>query len=334
MFQFLLVLLLLFAPNVNAQSLVSSSSDWIIDTDMGPDDAVAILYFLNQPGIKVKAITIESNGNAHCEAAYHNLQGLLQLVHQTHIPVACGRATPLRGRHQFPKEVLDLCDRLADTPLQKPRKALPSFSAKDLLIQTLKKAQKPLAILAIGPLTTLAEVVMEEPGLKAKIREVYMMGGAVRVPGNIREVVLDSGNRRAEWNMYIDPYAADKLFHSGLALTLVPLDATNRVVIDQVFYQRLAKRQSTAVARFVYSLLAHNKKMLMAGNYYLWDPMAAVLAVDGGLARVEELRLGVRQGPEAWAGATVVDGKRGGRARVVMEVWGERIKDRLLEGIS
>lgn len=336
LFHNLLLLLLLFTPLISPQASTQKQTpfpaEWIIDTDMGPDDVMAILYFLKQPKVNVRAITIEGDGNAHCQAAFRNLQGLLLLLHQTQIPLACGRTTPLRGTHHFPKSVLKLCDSLANTPLQKPPTRLAQWTAKDLLIKTLKETHNQLNILALGPLTTLAEVFTEHPKLKAKVHMIYIMGGAIKVPGNIPDVITESENHRAEWNIYLDPYAAQTLFQSGLPLTLIPLDVTNQALIDQSFYLKLKKKQNTPTARFVYSLLSHHKKMLLAQTWYFWDPMAAVIARHEELAHFEILPLTVQQSPEALAGTTVIDLQQGANLRVALKVHVEKMKETLLEG--
>lgn len=86
---------------------------FIIDTDVGVDDAIAILYLLKYPTIQIKAITISGDGNAHCKPAIRNTLGLLRMMHELAIPVACGQETPLMGNHHFPAKVLDESDTLA-----------------------------------------------------------------------------------------------------------------------------------------------------------------------------------------------------------------------------
>ncbi len=317
-----------------AEPPAARQQEWLIDTDVGPDDAIALLYLLKQPSVKVTAITIESDGNAHCQPAFANVAGLLQLAGQRNIPLACGRSTPLRGTHHFPQNVLDSCDRMANTPL--PQSTLPRSrkTAKDLMIETLNKAAKPMNILAIGPLTTLAEVFEQQPQLKAKVHMVYIMGGAIRVPGNIHETVASNLNQSAEWNIYLDPYAADQLFHSGLPLTLVPLDVTNQALVDHAFYEQLQQQQQTPAAKFVSSLLDHKKQQLQSKTWYLWDPLAALIAMNESLTRFEVLPLSVRQEPEAWSGATVIDKKHGGKVRVSIGIQSEKLKRQLITGLN
>src|SRR5688572_5656210 len=77
----------------------------LIDTDVGIDDAIAILYVFKAPEFKVSAITIEPTGNTHCKTGYANIQGLIKLGHYRRMAVACGSQHPLQGHHVFTKEV-------------------------------------------------------------------------------------------------------------------------------------------------------------------------------------------------------------------------------------
>jgi len=325
------IILSLSLPGVQAKA---ASREFIIDTDVGMDDAIAILYLLKRPDITVKAITIEGDGNAHCKAAFANLQGLLKLVHRTGIPAACGRPTPLAGNHQFPQKVLDLCDRLAGTPLDKPQVNPPQQTAKNLLITTLRSSSHPIDILAIGPLTTIAEAFDEQPNLKNKIRMIYQMGGAIRVPGNIQDVNPKLDNKVAEWNIYIDPLAAQKVFHSGVPMTLVPLDVTNQVPIDYSFYQHIKKNNKSPGTNFIHELLDRNKKWILSNTWYFWDPMAAVIASDESIAIIEKQPLTVILQPESQSGATVIDTKNGAPIRVVTKINVEKFKTLLLDTLN
>lgn len=331
----LLCALSLWLPEIHAAPQETAPREFIIDTDMGMDDAIAILYLLKRPDIKVKAITIEGNGNTRCKPAFANVHGLLKLTHHTEIPVACGRSTSLFGNHQFPQKVIDLCNRLADAPLDKPHVALPKQTAKDLLITTLRASPKPIDILALGPLTTIAEVLDEQSPLKNKIRMIYYMGGSIHAPGNIQDVDRSIDNKVAEWNIYFDPLAAKKVFHSGVPITLVPLDLTNQAPMDYPFYQRIKNNHRSKEATFVYELLDRNKEWILNGTQYFWDPMAAVIAGDESIITTTKSQpLTVTLQPESQSGATIIDEKNGAPIRVVTKIDVEKFKDLLVDGLN
>jgi pyrimidine-specific ribonucleoside hydrolase len=297
----------------------SASHELIIDTDVGIDDGIAILFLLQNPTIKIKAITIEGDGNAHCKPAYNNIKYLLDLVHQNKIPVACGQETPLYGNHHFPAAIMKQCDTFAGIFTQ-PNLPVPTLTASNLLIRTLQSSSRPVDILAIGPLTTLADVIKKHPQLKNKIHRIYIMGGAIKVSGNIAEVDFKSNNHAAEWNIYIDPYAAKKLFLSGIAITLIPLDVTNKAPINKLFFQRLANQQTTPASKFVFTILNRNKKMIEDKTWSFWDPLAAAIAVDESLGTIETFPLSVIEHPDSLAGATVINPKKGMPIQVCTDI--------------
>ena len=337
MTRFFVYCLLLFNVCISATAAsrtILTTREIIIDTDVGIDDVIAIVYLLKQPDINVKAITIEGDGNAHCKPAFENIQSLLKLLRHPTIPIACGRSTPLSGTHHFPAANLQTEDTLAGTPLIKSTAPFSSFSAEMLLVKTLRSASPTLDIVALGPLTSIAEVLNKHPELKNKIRMIYEMGGAIHVSGNITSIVPKSTNHRAEWNIYIDPYAAEKVFHSGVPITLIPLDVTDQVHIDESIYKAFKQRPLTPAAQLIYQLLIHNHQMIIDKTWFFWDPMAAVIASNEEIATIKTLPLSVSLQPESTSGATIIDKQYGAPIRVCTAIDSKRFKNRLLQGIQ
>lgn len=325
---------LIFFLLIANTGFAAPSKNFIVDTDVAPDDVIAMLYLLKQPNIHVEAITIESDGNAHCKPALNNVKKMLQITHHDTIPIACGQPTPLKGSHKFPQQILKECDTLMGVMPENPHITIPLQSAEELMTATLAAAKKPIAILAIAPLTTIAQVLDKHPELKNKISQIYMMGGALKVAGNIQEVDPKSSNETAEWNIYIDPYAAEKVLHSGVKITLIPLDVTNTVLIEDDFYQALKNNHRSPEANFVFDILEHNKKMLFSHIWYFWDPMAAVLALHSNLARFEVIPISVKQSPEKMSGTTVIDETKGAKIRVAMQVQSQLFKQHLISVLT
>ena len=325
--RFLVWILFILIPNI---SLATAPKNFIIDTDVAADDVIAILYLLKQPNVHIEAITIESDGNAHCKPAFNNVKKVLQITHHETIPIACGQPTPLRGSHHFPEEVLKECDTLKGLMPENPEIKIPKQSAEALMSSTLASAKKPVSILAIAPLTTIAQVLEKYPDLKHKISQIYIMGGAIKVAGNIKDVEPKSINETAEWNIYIDPYAAEKVFHSGVRITLVPLDITNTVLMDNDFYQAIKKNHRSPEANFIFEMLEHNKEMVFSHSWYFWDPMAAVLALHPELANFKTLLLSVKQSPEKLSGATIIDTTNGAKIRVALTIQRQLFKKHLI----
>jgi pyrimidine-specific ribonucleoside hydrolase len=316
--------ILAFSTNITA----ANSRAFIIDTDMAVDDAIAILY-LTQVA-EVKAITVTGTGEAHCKPALKNLAGLLKLVNKK-ISYACGNKHPLRGNHHFINRVRSQADNLLNSAdLLKSDAAIPLQSALNLLVETLQHAKQPIDILAIGPLTNIALLLQRHPDLKPTIHRIYIMGGAVHVPGNLPLADPDQKSLVAEWNIYIDPVAADIVFRSGIAITLVPLDVTNTLPITTAFYHKMERKHATPAADYIYQLFTRNQKNLLDNDWFFWDPLAAVIASDNQIAKTKIENLRVILAPEKISGATVVDNKNGIPVSVCLNVNKEQFENRLI----
>lgn len=283
----------------------------IIDTDVALDDWMAILYLLSSPQVDVRAITVAATGEAHAGPGVRTIQGLLALTTTRGVPVAAGRSTPLRGQQAFPLLLRLAMDVRLLLRLPKPLEPASTLDAAALLRQEITTSPQPVTIVALGPLTNLAEALLATPSLADKIARIVIMGGALRVAGNIRELNPRIENAFAEWNIFCDPYAADVVFQSGAPITLVPLDATNQVPLSDAFVEQLAAGPATPASHFVLRAIQRIQPMLRGQEFYLWDPLAAVIAVQDGIAISEQIRLRVIQEPGPELGRVVEDPKGG-----------------------
>ncbi len=254
----------------------------VIDTDMGGDDVMAIAFLLRRPDVDVKALTVTGAGLAHCEPGVNNALRLLALANRADIPVACGRTTPLQGSHAYPEAWRQGADILNGVPLPEPKSSASALTAVQLLTSTLEGSQRKVTVLALGNLTNLAEAFQAKPSLVERVERLYVMGGAVSVPGNVGDSPgVTPPNPYAEWNLYVDPSAAARVF-AAAPVVLVPLDATNHVLVTEAFLQRLDQDRQTPEADLVYRLLSSDLEYVRSGTYFFWDPLAAVsLAVEG-----------------------------------------------------
>jgi pyrimidine-specific ribonucleoside hydrolase len=302
---------------------------------VGVDDIIAIFYLLQRPDIDVKAITIASTGNAHCLPALRNVLGLLTLMKHNNIPVECGPLNPLNGQHHFPASVLEEADTLAGTAKLLPKvTATSQQKGVELLIETIQKSKEPVTILAIGPLTNIAEALQRAPKIKNNIKAIYILGGAINVPGNLSSVGIRHSNKTAEWNIYIDPIAAAIVLNQSIPIILVPLDATNSVPIDIDFYKKLKKNHRTPAANFVFTLLKKNLQIISAQQWYFWDPLSAVIASDESMVSFMTQPLRVVLAPESQSGRIVIDPVNGTNTRIVTHVNQKKFKETLLIGLN
>jgi inosine-uridine nucleoside N-ribohydrolase len=272
----------------------------IFDTDMAHEDMFAALFLLSHPNVDVRAITVSGTGEAHCGPGVSNALGLVTLSGHEGIPVACGRETPLAGNHAFPAEWRQAADDAYGVEIPAGGEAS-KLSASDLIIDILQKSNEPITIVAVGPLTNLANVVQKAPEISAKIKEIYIMGGAVKSKGNVGNSGVNIQNEYAEWNIYIDPVAANIVFKSGIPIVLIPLDATADVPITRNFYKALDKNRNTSAARLVYELLTANLDFVDSGGFQFWDSLTSTTFTDSSIVKFQEMNLNVieEEGPES-----------------------------------
>jgi inosine-uridine nucleoside N-ribohydrolase len=267
----------------------------IIDTDAGSDDLMAIAFLLAHPSARVEAVTI-ANGLAHVDAGARNLVRLLELAGRKDVPVFAGRNSPLRGHAEFPAEWRRTSDELPGVVLPPASRQPEPRRAADYLLERLRDQTHPVRILALGPLTNLAEALRRDRSIAGGIQELVIMGGAVRVPGNLADGgVFQTANKAAEWNIFVDPLAAQIVFRSGVPIKLIPLDATNKVPIDLAFLRDFQAAARSPLGRFVAQVLETDRKFIEDGYFYAWDPLAAVALLHPVVVKSSRLHLDIRQ---------------------------------------
>jgi pyrimidine-specific ribonucleoside hydrolase len=275
----------------------------VVDTDMGLDDTLALLFLASRPDVAIRAVTVVGDGLAHCDPGVRNARALLSLTGHGDVPVACGGRRPLLGSNAFPDEWRASADDLYALDLPPAEGAPPAISAPELLRQAL---DGETTLLTLGPFTNVARALRDDPGLAEEIPSVVSMAGAVDVPGN-------APNGVAEYNVWADPLAAKEVI-DALPVTLIPLDATNAVPVTSFFVDALGRHGGTAAAEAAHDLIADDP-FLVGGQYFFWDPLAAALLVEPDLGTFQDRRLLVTASQDAGAG-WIDDYDRGSRVRV------------------
>ena len=259
----------------------------VIDTDSLPDDWMAIAYLLGHPDVDVRAITVAGSAALGCGDGVRQVLRLLALFDRPDVPVACGRSTLTPGGHPFPAEWrghnLELMDQV---PLPEPIAEAIDQPAPDLLATVLRASETPVTILALGPLTNILDTFTAEPGLRDRVAEIVIMGGALDVAGN-------TGSGPAEWNLFVDPAAASHVFRAGRPVALIALDATNDAPIDRAAADEVRAAVAAPGGRFVADLLDAQADFVATGEYFFWDPLAAVALTDPRIAGFLRERLDV-----------------------------------------
>ena len=255
----------------------------IFDDDGSQDGMTALAYVLANPKFDVQAITI-ANGIARPDIFDENVKRMLGRLEDTNIPVGVGRSTPLEGNNEFPDFIRDASDTFwspfVDLPAEVPD--IESQSAVDLIIDTVNNSPEPVAILATGPLTNIAEALRQDPDIINNISVVQIMGGAVFVEGNLPVLPEPpfSTNEVGEFNIWIDPVAAQEVFDAGergLKIQLTPLDATNQIEFDRDDYTEWLET-ATPESEIAAEFLDYALEIIQSDNdpNPVWDLVAAI----------------------------------------------------------
>ena len=255
----------------------------IIDDDGSQDGMSAIAYMLANPQFDVQAITI-SNGIANPEVFDDNLLRMLDRLGDLDVPVGVGQPSLLEGSNEFPNFIREASNTFWSPFVSLPESTLDigTQDAVDLIIETVNNSPEPVAILATGPLTNIAEALRRDPNIIENIEVVQIMGGAVFTEGNL-PVLPDppfSTNTVAEFNIWIDPVAAQEVFvagEQGLNIQLTPLDATNQIEFDRQDYQEWLDT-GTPESEIAAEFLDYALEIIQSDNdpNPVWDLVAAI----------------------------------------------------------
>lgn len=289
----------------------------IVDTDAGSDDMMALAFLLSRTDVNIEAITVV-NGLAHVKSGAANVLRLLTLAGKPRIPVYVGRETPLSGANEFPSSWRQIADAMPGSGLPETKSNLETETAAAYLTRRLKITTRSVSILALGPLTNIAEALAGLPRGAYPVDDMVIMGGAVRVRGNLSDGMGTAENASAEWNIYIDLTAARTVFQSGLRFRLVPLDACNKVPFDAAFVDEFAKRAKTPLGRLVSTLLESSRPLINGHIFFAWDPLAAVALINPAVLKISSVAIAVMdKAPEA--GRTAEDPKSTNMVRVALD---------------
>jgi purine nucleosidase len=274
----------------------------IIDTDPGQDDAVAILTALASPEeLDVLAIVTVA-GNVRLQQNSRNALKIVELSGRTEVPVYAGCERPLR-RKLVTAEHVHGDTGLNGPDLPEPRISLQPEHGVDLLIATLLEHDaNTVTLCALGPLTNIAMAMIKEPAVIPRIRHIVMMGGGYFEGGNITPV--------AEFNIYVDPEAADVVLRSGAPITMAPLDLTHGMQstarrMDAI--RALGNRTGIAVADMLGFSEDFDRRKYGWQGAPLHDPCVIAWLLRPELFAGRHINVTVETGSELTVGMTVAD---------------------------
>ena len=272
----------------------------ILDCDPGHDDAIALILALASPELQVLAVTT-SAGNQTPDKTLNNALRILTLLGRRDIPVAAGAPKPL-ARELIIADNVHGESGLDGPALPDPAFAPQAMTALELMAKCLRESPEPVTLVPTGPLTNIALLLAAHPELKPRIARIVLMGGAAGA-GNWTPA--------AEFNIYVDPEAADMVFKSGVPITMCGLDVTHEAQVMDEDIERV-RAIANPVARCVAELLDffmiyHRDPKWGFAGAPLHDPCTIAWLLAPALFHGVECRVDIETQGAHTSGMTVVD---------------------------
>ena len=270
----------------------------ILDCDPGHDDAIALLLALGSPELRLLGVTTVS-GNQTLEKTTANAIRVLDHVNRSDVPVSAGAPRPLVRERRTAGEVHGETG-LDGPDLPGPSRAPERMHAIDWMAQALSASAEPVTLVPTGPLTNIALFLARYPELESRIERIVLMGGAIG-EGNTTPA--------AEFNIWVDPEAAHRVFQSGVEVTMVGLDVTHQALMTPGHVERLAA--AGRAGKLVADLFAFYARF--HERHYGWegapvhDAVAMAHVIDPTLLTTRHCGVLVDTGPEPSRGRTHVD---------------------------
>ena len=275
----------------------------ILDCDPGHDDAVAIMLAIASEEIDLLGITCVG-GNATLENTKLNALKICSLLNRQDIPIFEGAYKPLfydlvTAEHVHGKSGLDTD---GDPIFLNTNHKIQELNAVDFIIKTCKQSAEPIYICPTGPLTNIALSLQKDPSIKDKIKEIVLMGGAALCLGNIPPA--------AEFNIYVDPHAANIVLDSGIPLTMMGLDVTHQVNVNRIIINSMNENNNKS-SKFFGELMEFytifHKKLYDTEDTPLHDPCVIAYLLEPNIFKGKLVNVIVEENSELTRGETIVD---------------------------
>ncbi|WP_415183303.1 nucleoside hydrolase [Phaeovulum sp.] len=273
----------------------------IIDTDPGQDDAVAILLALASPELEVLGITAVA-GNVPLPLTAKNARMICELVGRTDLRVFAGCDRPL-ARDLVTAENVHGKSGLDGIALPDPQMSLDPQHGVDFIIETLREhPEGAVTLCPLGPLTNIATAFQRAPDIIPRVAEIVLMGGAYFEVGNVTPA--------AEFNIYVDPEAADIVFKSGAPIVVLPLDATHKVLTNRArieAFRALGTRPGHAVASWTDFFERYDMAKYGTEGAPLHDPCVIAYLLRPDLFKGRHINVEIETEGRFTRGMTVAD---------------------------
>ncbi|MGV1750847.1 nucleoside hydrolase [Agrobacterium sp. CG674] len=274
----------------------------IIDTDPGQDDAAAIMLALASPEeIEILGLCAVA-GNVPLKLTSRNIRIMLELCNRTDIPVYEGCERPL-VRDSITAEHVHGSTGLDGPTLPEPVLAAQSQNAIDFIIETIRREPEgTITLCTLGALTNIATALQKAPDIAPRIKELVLMGGGFFEGGNITPA--------AEFNIYVDPHAADIVFRSGIPLVMMPLDVTHKLLTTKAriaAIREIGTRPAIAMVEMLEFFERFDVEKYGSDGGPLHDPSVIAYLIKPELFDGRDCNVEIEVNSELTIGMTVVD---------------------------
>tara|TARA_Y100001970_G_C14183239_1_gene831031 strand:- start:547 stop:1491 length:945 start_codon:yes stop_codon:yes gene_type:complete len=275
----------------------------ILDCDPGHDDAVAIMLASAHDSIDLLGITCVA-GNATLKNTTQNALKICSLIGKTNIPIYSGSDKPLNydlvtAAHVHGKSGLDT----DGNPINiKEGYQIQSMDAVDFIIKTCHEQNEPIYLCPVGPLTNIAKAIKKDPTIKKQIKEIVFMGGAAMCLGNITP--------SAEFNIYVDPHAANIVLNSGIKTVMFGLDVTHKVMVNDRIINDIKENNNLSSILFADLMNFYSKthkRVFEIDESPLHDPCVIGYLIDQHLFEGKHVNVQVEELSTLTRGKTVTD---------------------------
>lgn len=300
----------------------------LLDGDPGHDDAIAWVLASASPMLEIKAVTSVC-GNQTIEKTTYNAGRVMALV-GLDVPLAAGRNKPLLADAMNAPSVHGASG--LDGPiLPEPKRKPLELDACELMAKVLEESADPVTLIPTGPLTNVASLLLLYPRLKCKIARISLMGGGIK-HGN--------WSPAAEFNILVDPEAADIVFSSGIPITMAGLDVTERALVFPADFERV-RAVGNPVAKVVADWLDFfydfHRKIGYAGAP-VHDAVAVAAVVRAELMTAQKMYVAVETSGDYCRGATIGDTRgfygKPANANVILDIDRQGFVDLLVEAVQ
>lgn len=267
----------------------------IIDTDPGHDDALALIMAGKSDGVEIMAVTTVA-GNSTIQNTTKNARYVLDYIGRNDVAVFSGESKPMK--RDLVQAVVHGSSGLQGANI----KNMPTLSndAPEQMIRIIEDNPGEVTVVALGPLTNIANAIRKKPSVINKVKQIVFMGGAIGVPGN--------KNRVAEFNIFVDPEAANIVMQSSVPKVMVPLDACNNI---QVSLADFARVRDIKLRKFLIGIMtpyiANIAKDIGVQAGLVYDPLAVFCLLCPGSCETKKYNILIETKSELTRGMTVAD---------------------------